>query len=72
MTSLSTRFFGQPRLTNPTFGRADIGLSGTTTEEDFEDMQSFDFTIRKGVGAEQERSIAGLDAQAIAEPRVEQ
>ena len=46
MTSLSTRFLGQPRLTNPTFGGADLGGSATTADKDFEGMQSFDFITR--------------------------
>src|SRR5438094_1404936 len=40
MTSLSTRFLGQPRLTNPTFTEADLGLSDSATDEDFNSMES--------------------------------
>src|SRR5215471_21559629 len=45
ITSLSTRFFGQPRLTNPTFGAEDLGASGVKKDEVFDDMQSFDHNI---------------------------
>lgn len=48
MTSLSTRFLGQPKLTKPTFGAAGLGLSGASTDEDFEGMQFFDFIILTG------------------------
>src|SRR5689334_5922065 len=44
MASLSTRYLGQPRLTNPTFGRAEIGCSGAITGKDFGDMRSFYFS----------------------------
>src|SRR5581483_4116888 len=50
MTSLSTRFFGHPRLTNPTLGAAVLGwyspgccagsFSRVSTGENFGDMQS--------------------------------
>src|SRR4051794_29294013 len=51
MTSLSTKFFGQPRLTNPTFrgaglGEVDSGISGAATVRLVFDMQSLDFIIR--------------------------
>ena len=45
MTSLSTRFLGQPRLTNPTFVGGDSGGSGLATGNDFDDMQFFHFSI---------------------------
>src|SRR5262250_465803 len=47
MTSLSTRFLGQPRLTKPTLG-ADFGASATATVEGFDGMESIDFNIRTG------------------------
>src|SRR5215469_12431039 len=43
ITSLSTRFLGHPRLTNPTLGV--VGGSRVSTGEDVEDMQS-DYFIR--------------------------
>jgi hypothetical protein len=43
ITSLSTRFLGQPKLTNPTLGAAALEDSGGATSEDFDDMQSFYF-----------------------------
>ena len=43
ITSLSTRFLGHPRLTNPIF-------LGATSDAVWEDMQSFHFIIRK-IGA---------------------
>src|SRR4029077_15207986 len=46
MTSLSTRFLGHPRLTNPTLGAADLGGSNVDTGEDLDDMQSFYSSIR--------------------------
>src|SRR5215470_4605044 len=45
MTSLSTRFLGHPRLTNPTLGE-DFGPSGVNTGRDFDDMQSHDSIIQ--------------------------
>src|SRR5437764_15195443 len=52
MTSLSTKFFGQPRLTNPTFLIAleglELGLSeiaGEISGQASTGMQSFNFTI---------------------------
>src|SRR5215469_10582034 len=44
MTSLSTRFLGQPRLTNPTLG-AVFGGWEANAGEDFEGMESIDFNI---------------------------
>src|SRR5262245_3026779 len=44
MTSLSTRFLGQPRLTNPTF---DFGASAIVTDEDLDCMESIDFNTRR-------------------------
>jgi hypothetical protein len=45
MTSLSTRFFGHPKLTNPTFVGGDLGISMAATGNDFGDMQCFYFSI---------------------------
>src|SRR5262249_5978250 len=44
ITSLSTRFLGQPRLTNPTLGET-FGGSAAATDEAFDCMQSLDFSI---------------------------
>src|SRR2546425_11533277 len=46
MTSLSTRFLGQPRLTNPTFGAAGF-ISELRTDTDFGDMRSHYSNIRR-------------------------
>jgi hypothetical protein len=55
ITSLSTRFLGHPRLTNPTFVAGDLGASELTKDDDFDDMQSFYFsiliTIRQAISA---------------------
>src|SRR3974390_225398 len=50
MTSLSTRFLGQPRLTKPTFwGAAALsGGSSRATESGFTGMESLDFSIQNG------------------------
>src|SRR5438552_13318688 len=51
MTSLSTRFLGQPKLTKPTFcGRVDCGVSGVFSSaavlvRSFTGIQSFYFSI---------------------------
>jgi len=45
MTSLSTRFLGHPRLTNPTFVGEELGAAGLATGDDLDDMQSFYFSI---------------------------
>src|SRR5271165_67263 len=50
MTSLSTRFLGQPRLTKPTLGDvADVfsGASSTATESRFTGMESTYFSIAR-------------------------
>jgi hypothetical protein len=39
MTSLSTRFLGQPRLTNPTLGAADGSRTGAEVDRDFADIE---------------------------------
>ena len=57
MTSLSTRFLGQPRLTNPTLVGAvglslDLEMTGSSTVVNFFDMQSFYSSILES-GAEQ-------------------
>src|SRR5690348_1613125 len=39
MTSLSTRFLGQPRLTNPTLGAAGLARLGAETGKDFAGIQ---------------------------------
>jgi len=55
MTSLSTRFLGQPKLTKPTL----VGFAGfwvlvhpgrATTVVDLRDMQSFNFSIQGRMG----------------------
>ena len=48
ITSLSTRFLGQPKLTKPTLGAAGLDSSGVSTDEDFEGMQSFNFITLTG------------------------
>ena len=55
MTSLSTRFFGHPRLTNPTFSRPGTALertsswSSTATDVLLTGMQSLYFSIQQQV-----------------------
>src|SRR5206468_2730246 len=44
ITSLSTRFLGHPRLTNPTLGGA-LGASARATDESLDCMQSLDSSI---------------------------
>jgi len=56
MTSLSTRFFGQPKLTKPTFNPGAVEalslagtlvfVSGAVTVRVFEVMRSIDFNIQ--------------------------
>lgn len=64
MTSLSTRFLGQPKLTKPTL----VGFAGfwvlvhpgrATTVVDLRAMQSFDFSIQGRMG----RKLAMLNVR---------
>src|SRR5438445_10686278 len=71
MTSLSTRFLGQPRLTNPTFGAAGF-VSELRTDTDFGDMRSHYSNIRRmerplvlRVGGERQRREEHLIAKLL-------
>ena len=64
MTSLSTRFLGQPRLTNPTLvGEAEVTFAASVSvpgsaDKVFVDMQSFDFNTPAAEGIRPDRTAA--------------